>query len=215
VDLRLPAPSGNGGTDYQSRLQLDRASFNPGFVRLYGTKSDLEKIERQTSEKLFELVLRPRDFEGNEVKAALSLRTFKDERNVIIPIRCEPTNPGITVPLTPEYERYMLHQVPVLLDLASTDYTLEDFEQVPRHQVTLDVASNLSVANQLHNRTDEEQIAWADENLRVLAHVEKDFDPTRPISGRLVFLKQPHDNLRFGRDYTYEMLPITLALKRQ
>jgi len=207
--LVLTPQESNGDTPYRDRLLLDRAVFKPNVATLFGTQSDLAQV---SDEGVFELDLssRANDFNGNEIKGKLKLRTFKDADGLPIEVGCD-TTPDITVPLRPRYDRFGLF-VKVAPDLLSTTYTLEDFEPVENHKVNLRVNSNVSLAAEISRLDAAQQKEWVDQNLRVLVHVPKDIeDPTRAIEGRLWFVKHPE--LVRGRDYDFDMLPISLRLK--
>lgn len=206
-DLKVLVPpdtTGNGDTPYYSRLLLEKATFKPASVTLFGTQSDLAKFP---DKQMFELDLRKRgnEFNGIEIKGKLRLLTIKDQDGNPIPVGCAAV-PDITIPLRPKYEHIGLY-VPVTVDLKSTNYKEGDFQPVPDHKVNLRVNSNLSLAMEIH-RLDPAEVK---DYLRVFVHVPKEKGPDRAIEPKLVFLQHP--DLVRGRDYTFDMMAISLKLK--
>jgi len=206
-NVKVERPAGSNGDADLSRLMINEARFRPGTARFWGTESNVDKIPLDGY--LFELMLtsvKREDLTGTEYEAPLYLL----DPIASLVEEWEPELPHIVIPLRPAWQEHSL-SVPVSLDLQNTSHTLENFEAVPDHKVKFKAAGAL--ATELRLKTPVELAKWAQENLRVLAYMPPDRDPTRAIEGRLIFLQE--QGWQENRDFSYEMLSINLELKKQ
>lgn len=205
-NVRFERPAAANGHADLSRLMIEDARFRPGTARFWGTESNLDKIPLDGN--LFELILtslKNEDLTGTEYEAPIYLL----DHIAGLVEEWEPELPRIVIPLRPEWQEHSL-EVPVALDLENSSYTEQQLEAVPDHKVKFKAAGTL--ATELRLKSQLELATWARDNLRVLAYMPPDRDPTRAIEGRLIFL-QKH-GWQENRDFSYEMLSINLELKK-
>lgn len=181
--------------DFLARVEIERARFFPETVVLRGTTSALSRVSPESP--LFRADL---SAFANTTQAEIRVTLQPLDQLVRDGIRTDPRTIHVTYPVRPQYLRFEL-EVPVLLSLEGTPFTMEQWEAPPPQNVVLWAAGPLEA--ELSNKNSAELREWAKANAVIVARLAEPGElKTQTTHTRFLLY---NETWREGRDYRAEV----------
>jgi hypothetical protein len=166
-DVTVQGPDPARFPNLSARLMLEEARFEPPTVRLYGPATSIERLRRRR--RIFDLDLARGRIEADQATGGLTLIPFPGSEEIRI---ADDVEPQVTIPLRPRFEDFPL-PVPVLLDDAGLPESSRGRFRLVHETAEVNLQASGTLETLLSDKTEAERAAWALEQARLVATVER------------------------------------------